>query len=448
MIPESAPSECATRLKQPQLTEKRGVLRLFQSWHARCNPLRHALHVWLVVAAVVCIRIVIAPDTHTIFPVLAGGATHWWADQPLYSAYPPLDYFRYPPIFAVFFTPFSVLGYRAGGVLWSLLGIGVFVMGLWQFLRDAAPGEWTAARQSVFLLLGALGAMRGLWNEQSNAIAVGLLLLATAALMRRHWWTAAAVLAASVLIKLTPLAPALLLCAIQPRRLPARFLLFVAVGLLMPFLTRPPEIVVGHYREWLSHMALTGSERWPGFRDGWTVWLVLRDALQGRVGAPALRAPLVSGVYRAVQILTAAFALGWCLWQKQHIADSRKLTTVTLAMGLAWLMLFGPAVEHATYVFLTPVLNWALLQRDGWRRGRWLIGAAFVLVMFLPWGVTPTVMEAAPILLTVLPVGTALFTFWLICYAPIYFRVNQYAQAISTPCNGNRSQMSAAGNCG
>jgi len=89
-----------------------------------------------------------------------------------------------------------------GGVLWSLLGIGVFVLSLWRFIRDVAPGEWTAARQAVFLALGALGAMRGLWNAQSNALAVGLLLLATASLVQRQWWTAAAVLAASVLIKL------------------------------------------------------------------------------------------------------------------------------------------------------------------------------------------------------------------------------------------------------
>jgi hypothetical protein len=100
-------------------------------------------------------------------------------------------------------------------------------------------------------------------------------------------------------------------------------------------------------------------------------------------------------------------------------------------------------------VFLTPVLNWALLQRGAWRRGRWLIGTAFVLVMFLGWAVvSPIVMETTPILLTVLPIGTALFTLWLIGYAPIYLRVNQYAQTISTPCNGNRSHMSAAGNCG
>ena len=211
--------------------------------------------------------------------------------------------------------------------------------------------------------MGALGAICGLWNAQSNALAIGLLLLAAAALVRRRWWTAAAVLAASVLIKLTPLAPALLLCAIQPRRLPARFLLFLVIGLLVPFLTRPPEVVLGHYREWLSHMATTGNERWPGFRDGWTVWLVLRDALHGASGSRRFANRWYSSVYRVIQLATAMTALGWCLWQRRRIEDPRKLTTVTLAMGLAWLMLFGPAVEHATYVFLTPVLNWALLQR-------------------------------------------------------------------------------------
>ncbi len=412
------------------------------------NALRHALRLWLALAAVVCFRMAVAPDVHSVFPVLAGGATHWWADQPIYAQYPSLDYFRYPPAFAIALTPFSLLGPQNGAVLWTLFGAGVFVLGLWRFVRAAAPGEWTAARQAIFLALGALGAIRGLWNAQSNALTVGLLLLATSALVRRRWWASAAFLAASVLIKLTPLAPALLLCAVQPRRLPGRFLLCLAVGLLLPFLTRPPEIVLDHYREWLSHLAHSGSERWPGFRDGWTVWLVLRNALQGRFGLPSLREPLTSAVYRALQLLTAAAALGWCLWQNRYITDPRRLTTVVLAMGLAWLMLFGPAVEHATYVFLTPVLNWALLQCDARRRDRWLIGAAFVLVMFLPWVVNLTAIEAAPILLTTLPIGTALFTCWLIGYAPVYLRVNQYAQAISAPCNGTRSQISAAGNCG
>ena len=384
---------------------------------ARSAPIRWALLLWLVVAAVVAVRTVVVPDQHTIFPVLAGSSAHWWADRPLYADYAPLDFFRYPPAFAVAFTPMALLGSRAGGVLWELIGIGVFVLGLWRFLRDVAPSAWTPARQAAFLALGALGALRGLWNAQSNALAVGLLLLAAAALVRRRWWTAAAALAGSVLVKLTPLAPALLLCALRPRRLSGRFAVFLLAGLLLPFLTRPPAIVLDHYREWWNHLTGTGSERWPGFRDAWTVWLVLREMLHGRFAVPPLREPLNSGVYRAVQLLTAAAALAWCLWQRRRIDDPRRLTTLVLAMGLGWLMLFGPAVEHPSYVFLAPVLNWALLERDAPRPARWFAASAFVLVMLLGWDAIGRAVPAlAPALLAVLPIGTTLFTCWLICY--------------------------------
>ncbi len=168
----------------------------------------------------------------------------------------------------------------------------------------------------------------------------------------------------------------------------------------------------------MNHLVGQGSERWPGFRDAWTVWLVLREMLHGRFAVPPLREPLDSWVYRAVQLLTAAGALAWCLWQRRRIDDPRRRTTLVLAMGLAWLMLFGPAVEHPSYVFLAPVLNWALLERDAPRRGRWLVVAGFVLVMVLGWdAVGRSVPILAPALLAVLPIGTTLFIGWLIGYA-------------------------------
>ena len=382
------------------------------------TPLRWAFRLWLAVAVAVCVRTLFSPINHTIYPVLAGGATRWWADRPVYADYKPLDYFRYPPPFAVAFTPFAALGPRAGGVLWSLLGIGVLLLGLWRFLRDVAPGDWVPARQGIFLALCAIGALRGLWNAQSNALAVGLLLLGAAALVRRRWWTAAAVLASSVLIKCTPLAPVLLLCALHPRRLMPRVALFLALGLLAPFLTRPPAVVVGHYREWFDQMGQLGGERWPGFRDGWTVWLVIRQSLNGQAGMPPLREPLHSGVYRGVQLLTAAAAFLWCLWQRHRMTDPRRLTTVVLAMGVTWLLLFGPATEHATYVFLAPVLSWAFLQSNAQSRGHWLIGAALVVVLLLGWDSIALVFPSSgPVLLAALPVGTTLFALWLIGYA-------------------------------
>src|SRR5262245_20584693 len=235
---------------------------LYRRWHTggrgespRCYSLRLALLVWLVLAAAVSVRTLVRPNSHTVFPVFAASAKHWWGDQPLYQDDPLLDNFRYPPVFTLFVTPFSALGLSAGGILWNWVSIAVYVAGLWWFVRDVIPSAWTRQRTGVFLMLGALGALRGLWNAQSNALIVGLLLLGAAALARaaagrfaanpkleirnpksinslrisdfgfriygeasgRAWWLAALLLAAPVCLKLTPLAPVLLLVVLWPR---------------------------------------------------------------------------------------------------------------------------------------------------------------------------------------------------------------------------------------
>ena len=150
----------------------------------RCLSMRLALIVWLILAAAVTVRTLVRPSSHTVFPIFAASAEHWWGDRSLYDIYPGLDRFRYPPVFALFVTPFSSLGLLTGGLLWSWLSIAVLVAGLRQYVRDIIPSAWPRRRMAVFLMLGALGAMRGLWNAQSNALIVGFLLLGTAALAR------------------------------------------------------------------------------------------------------------------------------------------------------------------------------------------------------------------------------------------------------------------------
>src|SRR5437016_13070896 len=66
--------------------------------------------VWLAVGVALAVRTLLRPDSHTVFPVLAAAAEHWAADQPLYADYGPLDYFRYPPAFAVLVRPLAALG--------------------------------------------------------------------------------------------------------------------------------------------------------------------------------------------------------------------------------------------------------------------------------------------------------------------------------------------------
>ena len=68
-------------------------------------------------------------------------------------------------------------------------------------------------------------------------------------------------------------------------------------------------------------------------------------------------------------------------------------------------MLFGPAVEHATYVFLAPPLAWALLERRAWPLGQGLILASFALIMILGWGAVSRLLPAWPMLLTASPLA-------------------------------------------
>jgi hypothetical protein len=417
----------------PRLSERFRRWRFETHQHANNSllNLQFALLVWLILGAAVTVRTLVRPRDHTVFPIFAASAQHWWHDDALYELYPSLDRFRYPPVFALFVTPFSFLGLPLGGILWSWLSIAVFVAGLFCYVRAAIPSAWTRRREALFLMLGALGALRGLWNAQSNALIVGFLLLGVAALARaverdavdrRLWWLTAFLLALPLCLKLTPLAPVLLLVVLWPRQLAAR-LLVVSIGIMaLPFLTRPPAIVFEHYREWFEHLHESGCVRWIGFRDGWTIWIVLRHLLGLAPGPVELGEPMDSACYRWVQLATAAAVLLWCVGQRRRCQrlqlGARWSIHLTLSMGLTWLMLFGPAVEHATYVFLAPSLTWALLEREAWPHGRGLIGMAFALIMFLGWGAVTRLLAAEwPIVLAALPAGTALFALWLIGYA-------------------------------
>src|SRR5258707_12656672 len=204
---------------------------------------------WVALAVIMATRTILSPRSHTVFPIFAASSQHWWTDQPLYAYYPSLDLFRYSPTFAVIMTPFAALGLRAGGIVWSWLSLAVFATGLWRFARDVLPERWTGNRLVSFFPVAAFIALPRIWNSQSNTLVVGMLLLAASSLTRECWWTAAILLAAAVWTKLSPLAPALLLCALRPARLAPRFLVALALGSLIPFLTRRPDSVPGYYAQ-------------------------------------------------------------------------------------------------------------------------------------------------------------------------------------------------------
>jgi Glycosyltransferase family 87 len=370
---------------------------------------------WCLLLGVVgSLRILFSPESHTVFPIFAGGSAHWWSDIPLYLTYKPLDYFRYPPTFAIAFTPFYWLGPRLGGITWAWVSLGVYFFGLRAAWRNILPGRWESEQTGPFVLLALLGALPGLWNGQSNAFFVGLLLLGTSAALDRRWWTAAVCLSLTVVLKLTPLPLVLLVCCFWPRQLLGRIACCVLIGVVLPFLTRPPEMVVAQYQGLVDHLAGSSSARWPGFRDGWTVWVVLRHLFSGGAGLPDLVAPMEGNWYRVLQVLGGLGVLAWSLLLKRRGVDERMRLTLVLAAGAGWLLLLGPAAEYPTFAFLAPFLAWGLVQRHSWR-GRLLIEAAGVCVLLLGWSsLTRPFWDLAPWLILSLPLGTCLFLAWVV----------------------------------
>ena len=373
---------------------------------------RRASFWWIVFAGALVLRTLHRPESHTVFPVFASGSQHWWGDQSLYDDYRPTDYFRYPPVFAILFTPFACLGPKLGGVLWSLTSLGVYWCGLRRFLHDVAASE---ASSALFLVLSLVGAVAGLWNAQCNALLVGLVLLGASAGLRKRWWSAALFLGLPVVIKLTPLPLVLLLCVLWRTPFTFRALAVCAVGFLVPFLTRSPDVVASQYQGWADHLRESASERWPGFRDAWTVFAVTRHLAEGGEGLPYMKAPLDEPAYRLVQMGGGFAVLLWSLWLRRCGTEERRLVLLTLAAGASWFLLLGPASEPPTYVFLTPFLAWGIVENRRWPEVRWLIGTAGVLLLVLGWGgLTRPWWDALPWLVFPLPVGVALFLAWLV----------------------------------
>ncbi len=371
--------------------------------------LRRALALWAVLVMALCVKTAFCGRGHSVYPVFAAGARHWWADKSLYADYErseDIDGYRYSPTFAVAFTPLGFLPDRVGAVLWAILSIGVLVLGLHALARDVLPGDWPARQESLFLTLTLAGSAVGIWSGQSNAIVPGLIALGLAAIVRQRWWTACWLLAVPVFIKLWPMAMVLLLMVFWPRKLMWRFVLVCAALAAIPFLTRPPSVVAWQYQQWYAGLTGPLQGRWPGYRDAWTIW-------------EQLWPPVRPHLYMAIQLATALAVLGWCIGQWRRLRPAAQaaghLLTLILAMWVSWQLLFGPGTEQLTYGIIAPSASWAVLASFAEKRARWLTVAAWAILAFLPSGtIERRVISFFPAGKIVLPLGVLLFVAWLI----------------------------------
>jgi hypothetical protein len=344
---------------------------------------RLAAVVWGTALLVVGVATLRAPHAHSVYPIFAEAARRWTAGEDLY---PPIgEPFRYSPVVAAFFVPFSRLPDGLGGLLWRLLGAGAFLAALAWWSRTALPTPPTPGRRALLFLLVAPAAVGNLHNGQANVLVIALLLTAVAAVLRGRFTLAAAAVAVASLFKVYPLALGLLLATLYPRRLGPRLVLALALGLLLPFLLQRPDYVADQYAGWAEHMEANDRQLLPRdlwYRDLrmlWTLWLT----------------PLSYRAYQAMEFLTGAGLAVLALGLRRAGVHPARLLLLVLGLACCWMTVLGPATESATYVLVGPVAAWLAVSAAADEYPRWL-GALFLggyglllaaqLAVTTPWG--------------------------------------------------------------
>ena len=169
----------------------------------------------------------------------------------------------------------------------------------------------------------------------------------------------------------------------------------------IPFLTKPLGWVWRQYEGWFT--LLTGpAQIRHTYRDTWTIW-------------EAIHPPVHPTVYMVLQLTTAAVVLGLCLWQARRGLPVKRLLLFILVMWACWQLLLGPATERNTFGLIAPLSSWALLTALEQRRGRIVMGLAFVLMTTATFGIIERwLVEDFPLVLIFHPIGVLLFAGWFL----------------------------------
>lgn len=365
----------------------------FHYWNRLPEDL--ARNVWIILAVVVIGRSFLMNDERHagIYHVYTTGGENWAAGRNVYPAVDGPDVFRYAPGIAAAFVPFSMTSLQAGSFVFRLLSVAFVLHAAIVWVRSNPGGLAAGGRsRAVFLLLLAPLVAWDLVAGQTNALIGAFMLRAADDAGRGRWWRAAAWMVPPCLLKLYPIAFALLLIAVHLRPLWWRFPVALAVGVALPFLFQEPGYVARQYAAWGRLVASDDG------RQGAAVSSPYRDV---RSLFRTHGFPIPAAVFVAIQLGGAALAAALCL---AGTPEQRRWRAV--ALGGIWMTVIGPATEGITYSIAGPALAWCAVgvmrRHPGWVvrvlvwSGYLLLASSFVAYMF-PFGSAYNALGVAPL---------------------------------------------------
>ena len=313
--------------------------------------------IWFIATVAVCGRVALTKSSRQdLFPVYQNAGQAWLNGQDLYRN-SKLNY-RYSPLFAAAMTPMARLPLKLASISWRLVGVFCFLAALRWTCRVGVPDKFASEKSPLIFLLILPLSLGNLNNGQANVLVLATLLAAIAAVMRGCWMAAAIVLTIAVMIKIYPLAIALLLVVMFPRQLLWRFALCLIVAVALPFALQKFDYVTRQYNDWLLYLRTEDrssrslSEWYNDLRLLFRVWFV----------------PLSTMTYVIIQLAAGAAIAVLAVVGKIRHWPMQLLIAWIFSLSCCWMTLLGPATESATYVLIAPATAWIvceLLVRGG-----------------------------------------------------------------------------------
>lgn len=309
--------------------------------------------------------IIVLGGRRTVVPSYRLSALDWLAERQLYDG-TGVGGFVYFPQAAILFMPLAWLPSMLGEVIWRLVNIGAFAMGLRAFARMASG----KTREELFPLMTAV-AIPLAWdcarNGQATLAMTGLMLLAVVDVAQARWWRATLWLCLGIAVKPLMLVLTLLLAAVV-RPMTWRALLGVIVLALAPFLFQHPSYVLQQYSGcWQNTMT---AAHVGVATQGWTSPFVTLGFLG--VDVPERGQTAIRLVAAVIAWLASIF-----VWQR---FDAARSAIFVFSMAAVYLMLFSPRTENNTYAMLGPAFAvfaaQALLIEERRVEGVLLVGVA------------------------------------------------------------------------
>jgi alpha-1,2-mannosyltransferase len=314
--------------------------------------------VWLLVFLAINADVIRHPLKHTTMPTYRLASTQWWAGQDVYS----LDShagFLYFPQAAFLFTPFNLLPFLAGEILWRAATFGLFAYALVRlnafFLSRDRP---TFGRSLLILsLLAVPSALASLRNAQFDLPLAALLVLAAAEVAAERWTPAAVWLCLALALKPLAVVPMLLFGALYWRLIP-RLAIGVLIVAAMPFLHWSPAYVAHEYLRCFQTLVWAAKGNEPKFSD--------LGALISQIG---IYPP--EWLKNAARILFALLYFGLSTMAARRLSRNEAAWAIG-ALSADYLMLFNPRTETCSYVFLGPFVASLALFYAAQSKNKWL----------------------------------------------------------------------------